>query len=313
MNYEQKLIEIAKRKENFLILTAENRAAIRNLPEILPDRFIDFGIMEQTMVGAAAGLSLRGNVCVAHALAAFLTMRAFEFIRTDIGISKANVKLVGSFAGIFSEANGPTHQAIEDIAIMRGIPNLKVFAPADEHDLVDALETIINDPMPWYIRYNNLRPLYKRNEKFKIGKAEIVFDGNDVAILTYGALFNECYKASNILSQNGISVFLANLRTLKPIDIELIKYVVNNFKVIVLVEDHFKIGGLYSIIAEILLENKLNANIIPINFGEKWFKPSLLVDALKYEGMDAASISEAIMKAMSYKKINNKIKELLNV
>ena len=112
------------------MLTAENRAAIRGLPEALGTRFIDFGIAEQTMVGAAAGLALRGRIPVAHALATFLTLRAFEFIRTDVGIAGLPVKLVGGVPGFLSEANGPTHQAIEDVALMRGIPGMQVVCPS---------------------------------------------------------------------------------------------------------------------------------------------------------------------------------------
>src|SRR6476620_6530455 len=122
-----------------MVLTAENRAAIRNLPAKIGDRFIDVGIAEQTMIGMAAGLALRGRIPVCHALATFLTLRAFEFIRTDVGIAKLPVKLVGSVPGFLSEGNGPTHQAIEDIALMRGIPNMQVFCPADERELVQML------------------------------------------------------------------------------------------------------------------------------------------------------------------------------
>ena len=138
-----------------MVVTAENRAAIRNLPAVLGERFIDVGIAEQTMIGMAAGLALRGRMPVVHALAAFLTMRAFEFIRTDVGIGRLPVKLVGGVPGFLSDANGPTHQAIEDIALMRGIPGMKVFCPADEADLIAALPALLADPAPV------LRPLHR--------------------------------------------------------------------------------------------------------------------------------------------------------
>ena len=134
MTYEDILRELVEHDNRFMVLTAENRAAIRNLPDQIGDRFVDTGITEQTLVGVSAGLALRGRIPVAHALATFLTMRAFEFIRTDVGISGLPVKLVGGFSGFLSEANGPTHQAIEDVSIMRGIPNINVFCPADEED-----------------------------------------------------------------------------------------------------------------------------------------------------------------------------------
>src|ERR1700730_2931308 len=122
--YEEVLKECALADEHIVVMTAENRAAIRNLPAHLGERFIDVGIAEQTMIGAAAGLALRGRIPIVHSLATFLTLRAFEFIRTDVGMAGLRVKLVGALAGFLSEANGPTHQALEDLALMRGIPGM---------------------------------------------------------------------------------------------------------------------------------------------------------------------------------------------
>src|SRR5215475_6827937 len=140
--YEALLLDLARADERIVVMTAENRAPIRSVPSQLGDRFVDTGITEQTMIGMAAGLALRGRIPVVHALASFLTMRAFEFIRTDAGIPNLPVKLSSFIPGFLSDANGPTHQAIEDIALMRGIPNMTVFAPADEQDLVGMLPQI---------------------------------------------------------------------------------------------------------------------------------------------------------------------------
>src|SRR5580693_5412012 len=150
MTYEELLTQTALSDERFIVMTAENRALVRNIPAKLGNRFIDTGITEQTMIGAAAGLALQGRIPVVHALAAFLTMRAFEFVRTDVGIARLPVKLVGGVAGILSEANGPTHQAIEDIALMRTIPHMTVFCPADTRELLAALPTLIEHPDPVY-------------------------------------------------------------------------------------------------------------------------------------------------------------------
>ena len=201
-------------------MTAENRAAIRTLPERLGPRFIDVGIAEQTLVGMAAGLALRGRIPVIHALAAFLTQRAFEFIRIDVGIPGLPVKLVGSFPGFVSEANGPTHQAIEDVALMRGIPNMKVFCPADLDDLLIGLDTVLRDPAPYYIRYNAQSPVVTHTPDFAPGRAEVLAEGRDATFLAYGVLFSECHQAAERLRKNGLSVGLVNLRTLKPVDRE---------------------------------------------------------------------------------------------
>ena len=134
-SYAHTFEQIALHDERIMVLTAENRAALRDLPAVLGKRFVDVVIAEQAMVGMAAGLALRGRVPICHALAAFLTMRAFEFIRTDVGIAGLPVKLVGAVPGFLSEANGPTHQALEDVSLMRSIPGMQVFCPADGADL----------------------------------------------------------------------------------------------------------------------------------------------------------------------------------
>jgi transketolase len=252
--YEECLKALVDTDERFLVLTAENRAAIRNLPQQIGQRFIDVGICEQTMIGAAAGLALRGRIPIVHALASFLTLRAFEFIRTDVGIAKLPVKLVGSFAGLISEANGPTHQAIEDIALMRGIPNMNVWCPADNEDMLIGLETILNDPAPYYIRYNNLAPKVSHSSSFRPGAAEVFAEGTDVTILTYGLMFSHCHTAREMLCEAGVSTGLVNLRTIKPVDTSALDKAARQSRLLVTVEDHFKIGGLYSVVCEHLIE-----------------------------------------------------------
>jgi transketolase len=226
-NYEQTLLELAQADERIIVMTAENRAAIRNLPNLLPGRFIDTGITEQTMVGAAAGLALRGRVPVLHALATFLTLRAFEFVRTDVGIGGLPVKLVGGVPGFLSDGNGPTHQAIEDVSLMRGIPGCHVFCPADEEELVLALPAIINSPNPTYIRHNALKTPGYEHEPFEIGKAEVrrTSESRDApgrAILVYGFLLREAWEAKARLEAEGLSVRLVNVRMPKPIDVEAV-------------------------------------------------------------------------------------------
>jgi transketolase len=278
-----------------MILTAENRAAIRNLPDQIGDRFIDTGITEQTLVGVSAGLALRGRIPVAHALASFLTMRAFEFIRTDVGIADLPVKLVGGFSGFLSEANGPTHQAIEDVSIMRGIPNVNVFCPADEDDMLIGLRKILESPKPFYIRYNNIKPVYEHSQDFEIGKAEIVSEGKDVTILVYGILFKQAFEAREILEKKGLSVGLINLRTLKPIDEEAILNAAKNSKLLVTLEDHFITGGLFTIVAEIFLKKKIMCDVLPVALMNKWFKPVLMNDVLEYEGFTGEKIAEKVL------------------
>ena len=165
--YEELLKNTALNDERFIVMTAENRALVKNLPSVLGNRFIDTGITEQTMIGAAAGLALVGRIPVVHALSAFLSMRAFEFIRTDVGIANLPVKLSSFIPGFLSDGNGPTHQALEDISIMRGIPNMQVFAPADEEDLVNMLPKIWDSPHPSYVRICTKMSNYQHDKNFE--------------------------------------------------------------------------------------------------------------------------------------------------
>src|SRR6202000_2878311 len=173
MTYEERLIATALKDERIVVMTAENRALVRHASRQLGNRFIDTGITEQTMIGMAAGLALRGRIPIVHALAPFLTMRSFEFTRTDVGIAHLPVKLSGYIPGFLSDGNGPTHQSIEDVAIMRGIPGMEVYAPADEADLVGMLSAIWSSPAPAYVRVNHKPGTYK-HAPYVQGKAEIV-------------------------------------------------------------------------------------------------------------------------------------------
>ena len=295
MTYEECLQEIAGTNGDVVVMTAENRAAIRNLPSYLGDRFVDVGICEQTMIGAAAGLALRGRIPVVHALATFLTLRAFEFIRTDVGIGNLPVKLVGSVPGFLSEANGPTHQALEDISLMRGIPNMQVFSPSDEEELVATMPAFVNSSSPAYLRYNPSRPLVRRKSPFSVGKAEVVTAGNDLTILVHGFLLREAMKAAELLQGRGLSVRLLNLRTLKPIDRDEILRAARETKLLVTIEDHFLTGGLYSIVAELFLEHRVAPRVLPFALRERWFKPALLEDVLSYEGFQGEQIAQNIL------------------
>ncbi len=294
MSYEELLTQIALSDERFIVMTAENRALVRNIPAKLGNRFIDTGITEQTMIGAAAGLALRGRIPVVHALASFLSMRAFEFVRTDAGIPNLPVKLSSFIPGFLSDGNGPTHQALEDISLMRGIPNMTVFAPADEQDLVEMLPQIWQHASPSYMRINTRKTDYQHSP-FQFGKAEVISKGADVTILTYGLLFEQALVAVEILKNEGMSVGLVNMRSLKPVDEQAIINATQNSALTVTLEDHFLTGGLYSIVAEVLLKHELTAKVLPFALNEHWFKPTLLPNVLEYEGFTGKQIAEKIL------------------
>ncbi|MCI0473917.1 MAG: transketolase [Ignavibacteria bacterium] len=298
MNYEDALKEIVLDDEQYIVMTADTRSEIKNLPLLLGERFIDTGISEQTLIAAASGFALRGRIPIIHAMSAFLTMRGFEFIRTDIGVGNLQVKMTGTHAGFLSEANGPAHQALEDVSLMRGIPNVGIFAPADVQDLVICLSKIIEDPSAYYIRYNNTEPVYQHSKKFSPGKAEVVSSGKDVTILTYGFLFSQAYFAKEILEDKGLSVGLVNLRTLKPIDEKLLHSLPAETGYIVTLEDHFITGGLFSILSEYYMRNNLTAKVIPVALENNWFKPLLINEILKHEKFSPEDIADRILRNM---------------
>lgn len=283
MTYEELLIEMALADERIVVMTAENRALVRNVPKALGARFIDTGITEQTMVGMAAGLALRGRIPIVHALAPFLTMRAFEFVRTDVGIARLPVKLSGYIPGFLSDGNGPTHQSIEDVAIMRGIPGMEVYAPADEDDLVKMLPAIWGSAAPAYVRVNHKQGTHV-HEPFRPGKAEWIAEGTDLTLLVYGFLFENALRAKALLEKEGLSVGLVNMRSLKPVDEASIVRAAQHSRLLVTIEDHLLTGGLYSIVAEALLRHRMAASVFPLALTERWFRPGLLGEVLEAEG-----------------------------
>jgi len=305
MGYEELLIKTALGDERFVVMTAENRALVRNTAGAIGNRFIDTGITEQTMIGMAAGMALRGRIPIVHALAPFLTMRAYEFIRTDVGIANLPVKLSGYIPGFLSDGNGPTHQAIEDVSIMRGIPGMEVFCPADEDDLLNMLPAIWHSPAPSYVRINHKKGNYA-HVPFQQGKAEVVSTGRDVTLLVYGFLFENAFKAKAILEEKGLSVGLVNMRSLKPVDEDIIISTALKTELIVTIEDHLQTGGLYSVVAEVLLNNRLTASVFPLALNEKWFKPALLQNVLEFEGFTPEKIAgKVIAEFHHHKKIAN--------
>jgi transketolase len=293
--YEDLLTDICAADDRVVVMTAENRAAIRNIPDRIGGKFIDVGICEQTMIGAAAGLALRGRIPIVHALSTFLTLRAFEFIRDDVGIPHLPVKLVGAVPGFLSDGNGPTHQAIEDVGIMRLIPGMRIFCPADREELLAALPSIVDDGNPWYIRYNASEPTLKHGGAFEPGRAEVYSHGNDVAIVTYGFLTREAQKAMAILTSKGITVRLINLRTLSPVDEDAILDAIREAELLVTVEDHFHVGGLAAIVSDIIVRKRVMTHVLNLSLNANWFHPALLPDVLAHEGFDGNSIASRIL------------------
>ncbi len=298
VSYEEHLYNLIKDSPDFMVMTSENRSSIRGLPPLLGERFIDTGISEQTLLGVAAGLAMRGRIPIVHAIGAFITMRGYEFIRTDISLQNLPVKIAASFTGLLSEANGPTHQAVEDIALMRTMPNMVIFCPSDEQDLNLGLDIVLRSDCPAYIRLNHL-PCAVQHEPFSgIGKAEIIKGDSgqcDIAIFSYGTLFKEAVKSCYILKELGYKVRIINLRFLQPLDEELLTEAALNSGLLVTVEDHYKQGALYTALCELLIEKGISRRVYPICLYDKWFAPATLEDIIAYEGLRGEHIAHNII------------------
>jgi transketolase len=294
--YGEALRDLVLGDPRFVVLTAENRAAIRQLPDQIGDRFIDVGICEQTMIGMAAGLALRGRIPVVHALATFLTLRAFEFVRDDVGIAGLPVKLVGGVPGFLSEANGPTHQAIDDLAVMRAIPGMQIFCPSDASELLAGLPAVLTSPSPTYIRFN-ASPSRLHHAPFELGWAEVLCEGQDLGVLSAGLLVPYAKEACDLLRAEGIGSRLVNLRTVAPIDEEAIVETASRCRLVVVIEDHLLVGGIYQQVCEVLVRRGLSVPVVPFGLDGRWFRPALLANVLDYEGFSAAKLAERLRQA----------------
>ena len=297
--YESKLLSLIEKNQTIVVITAENRISLRNIPPKLGANFIDVGISEQNLIGIGAGLAKQGFLPIMHGMSAFLTMRAFEFIRTDLGYPSLPSVLVGTFNGLSGSANGtangPTHQAIEDIALMRLIPNMTVVAPSDLTETCNILDYIEDLKGPLYIRDSNFGVINLKREKFVWGKNECIVEGNDLAMLSYGTILDVCLRVSTKLSAQNIPHSVYNMRFLKPIDELTLQQVFQNHKTIYVIEDHIEMGGLGSIVKEYALKNKKSNKIVLLNLQENFFKPANFEEALDYAGFSENKIFDKIM------------------
>ena len=276
--YESKILAM-------VVITAQTRVSLRNIPEKLNQNFIDVGISEQNLIGLGAGLAKLGFLPIMHGMSAFLTMRAFEFIRTDLGYPSLPSVVVGTFNGLSATgngtANGPTHQAIEDIALMRLVPNMTVVAPSDVSETLQILDNISKLNGPLYIRDSNFGSISMQRDPFVWGKNECIIKGENVAILSYGTILDICLKVSEKLSEKSFSHAVYNMRFLKPIDQEILYEIFDKFKKIFVIEDHINMGGLSSIIKEFAWENHKDNKITFINLRESFFRPGNFNDAIQ--------------------------------
>ena len=299
--YESKILSLVEENKKIVILTAENRVSLRNVPEKLNQNFIDVGISEQNLIGIGAGLAKLGFLPIMHGMSTFLTMRAFEFNRTDLGYPRLPSVLVGTFNGLSATANGtangPTHQAIEDIALMRLVPNMTVVTPSDRLETLKILDSISKLEGPLYIRDSNFESMEIEREPFVWGKNDCIVSGEKIAILSYGTMLDICLKASKKLSEKSVSHAIYNMRFLKPMDKKGLEEIFSKFEKIIVVEDHIEIGGLSSIVKEFALESGKNNKIEFINLRQSFFRPGNFLDAIQNTELTVGKIIAKVMES----------------
>lgn len=256
---DRALVRIAEEDPRVVVLTADVGTAVAEFKERFPDRFLDFGIAEQNMIGAAAGLALSGMVPFVTTMACFISMRGCEQVRTDVAYQVANVKLIGFGCGTTYGTQGTTHHSTEDIGIMRSFPNMVILSPAGAVETQKSLQAAVEHNGPVYIRVGRgPEPVvYGSDYDFEIGKAILLRQGKDVALVATGCMVAKALLAASELEKLGIAASVLNVHTLKPLDRTAIAEVARNTMGVVTVEDHNVIGGLGSAVSEVLAEENL--------------------------------------------------------
>ena len=250
------LVELGKANKDVVVVSADLTESTRAswFKKEFPDRFFSLGIAEQDMYGVAAGLALSSKVAFACTFAVFASGRAWDQVRVSLCYMNLNVKIGATHGGISVGPDGATHQALEDIAIMRALPNMKVIVPADAYEAKKAAIAAVNCQGPVYIRTGRSAVPYVTNldDDFKLGKANILQDGKDITIIACGVMVYNALEAAKVLKQKGISARVLNMHTIKPIDEAAIISAAKDTRAIVTCEEHSVIGGLGSVVAEVV-------------------------------------------------------------
>lgn len=253
--YGKTLVKLGSQYDNLIVMDADLSGSTKTgeFKKVFPERFINMGIAEQDLYGAAAGLAISGKVVCASTFAMFAAGRAFEIIRNSIGYTGANVKICATHAGITVGEDGASHQTFEDIALMRTIPGMTVINPSDGISAEKLIEQAVAMNGPCYIRLGRASvPItYNEDDELTIGKGHLIREGKDVTIVATGIMVNEAIIASDMLSSENIDARVIDIHTIKPLDKEIIVKAARETGAIVTCEEHSVIGGLGSAVAEV--------------------------------------------------------------
>ena len=296
-SFGKALVELGKENENVVVLTADLAGATKTslFEKEFPDRFINVGIAEQNMIGISAGLATTGKIPFASTFAMFAAGRAYDQIRNSVCYPKLNVKICATHAGITVGEDGATHQMIEDISLMRTLPNMTVISTSDDIQTKWAVKEISKINGPVYLRLARLSTpiIYNENQKFEIGKAVQIGEGTDGTVFATGVTVSEAIKAQENLKQKGINIRVVDVHTIKPIDKETIIKCAKETKKIISIEDHNIIGGLGSAISEVLTD-EYPCKLIRLGIKDTFGKSGKAEELMKYFGITADDIEEIL-------------------
>ncbi len=294
--YGKALVELGRKHADVVVLDADLSGSTKTalFHKEFPERFFNAGIAEQNMIGMAAGLAACGKVCFASSFAMFATGRAFEIIRNSVAYPKLNVKVCATHAGITVGEDGGSHQAIEDVALMRSVPNMTVVVPADGVTAARALEALYTREGPAYLRLGRAAVpiLYNEDTPFAIGKAITLKEGKDIALIACGGMVAEALTAAEALEKEGIQASVTDMHTIKPIDEDCIIRLAQQCGKIITVEEHSVIGGLGSAVAEVTAE-KCPVPVKRLGVQDIFGQSGKPADLLKEYGLTAADIAAA--------------------
>lgn len=301
--YIGKLMELAEKDHDVLHLLADSGTGYDEMfRKNFPDQIFNFGIGEENMVAAAAGLATVGKKPFVFTAGAFLAYRSMEFIRDDVCFQNLNVKIIGMGSGLSWSSLGPTHHTTEDISVLRALPNLMILSPATPRQVAECVQKAYEYEGPVYIRIgmNHEKEFFPEDYVYDLNRNDVLMDGDDIVVFTTGSILEETYKACQMLREEGVSIKLVNITSVKPFnDIDVVESVKKTTKIIT-VEEHNIHGGLASIIAEINSFKGLGAKIYPIGIKDEFAKGyGNQLAVRKQNGMDADSIYNSIRKAMS--------------
>lgn len=299
-SYGEELAKLGEENENVVVLDADLSTATKTeiFAKKFPDRFINVGIAEQNLMGISAGLSTFGKIPYASTFAVFAAGRAYEQIRNSIAYPNLNVKICATHAGITVGEDGATHQMLEDLSLMRILPNMTVISTSDDTQTRWAVREISKINGPVYLRLSRMATpvIYEKSDNFEIGKGIQIGDGTDASIIATGVTVPEAIKAQEILKENGVNVRVIDMHTIKPIDKDLIIKCAKETKRIITVEDHNIIGGLGSAVCEVLAEEyptKVERMGIPDCFGRSGKADELM----RYYKIDRTAIINKIINS----------------